>query len=73
MAVELILFHLFLMVIVGPGITIYGVVIIARQRVRIFGDKMLKGGSAVFAGIITLFSGVAFAYFLWCMLGFFPH
>jgi hypothetical protein len=73
MGVELLLLYLALMLVVGPGIMIYGVFIIVRRRVRLSRGKVLDGGAAVIAGTSTMIAGFAFTYFLWCMVKFFRH
>jgi hypothetical protein len=61
-----------LMIILGPGIMLFGVLITVRQRVRLTPDKVLDGGFAVIAGIISMIIGFSFTYFFCVWLGFSP-
>ncbi len=73
MGVEVLLVYAALMLELGPGVILYGAVIIVRQRVRLSRGKVLNGGTAVIAGVATMLAGVAFTRFLWGMTRFFPH
>jgi hypothetical protein len=73
MGVEILLLYAALMLVLGPGLMLYGAVIIVRQRVRLSRGKVLNGGTAVIAGIATTLVGAAFTSFLWEMARFFPH
>lgn len=73
MVVELLVLYTALMLILGPGMMLYGVLIAVRQRVRLTRGKVLDGEAAVITGITTMVSGFAFTYFLWYMARYFPH
>lgn len=73
MGIELLFLYLALMFVLGPGIVLYGVLIIARQRVRLYRSKILNGDVAVLAGVLTVIAGLAFTCFLWRMGQFLPH
>lgn len=73
MVIELLFLYLALMFVLGPGMVLYGVLIIARQRVRLYGSKALDGDAAVLAGVLTVIAGLAFTCFLWSMGQFWPH
>ena len=67
-----ILLYAAMLIVLGPGIMLFGVLITFRQKVRLTSAKVLDGGPAVIAGISTIISGFAFTYFLWYMARFFP-
>jgi hypothetical protein len=73
MGVELLLLYFALTLVLGPGVMLYGAVIIVRQRVRLSRAKVLNGGTAIIAGIAITLVGAAFTRFLWEMARFFPH
>lgn len=72
MPAQTLLAYLALMVLGGPGIILYGLLITVRQRVRLSRKKVCVGGAAVVAGVGTIAAGAAFTWFLWRMLAFFP-
>jgi hypothetical protein len=73
MGVELILLYALLMLVLGPCMSVYGVLVIVRQRIRLTSEKVLVGGAAAVAGVFMILAGLAFSFFLWNMARFFPH
>lgn len=65
MGVELLLLHAALTFVVCPGFMVYGVVIIARERVRVRRDRVLTGGRAILVGCLTSLTGYALTAVLW--------
>lgn len=73
MVPEILLPYIALMLLLGPGVMLYGAIIILRQRVQLSRGKVLVAGTAVIAGIGTVIAGAAFPRFLWGMGHYFPH
>jgi len=69
MAVEFLLF----MLLFGPGVVLYGLFLTVRQKVRLTRRKVLKGGPASVAGVVTMVVGTLLTFYLWHMIGFLPH
>ncbi len=59
MGVELLLLHVALMLVLGPAVIVYGVVIVARRRVRLIGSRVIGGTFAVIAGTAMMIVGLA--------------
>jgi hypothetical protein len=63
----------FALMLLGPGVALYGAVIIARKQVRLSRRTTLNGGTAVLMGLVTILAGVAFTCFFWFMGRFLPY
>jgi hypothetical protein len=73
MGVELLFAYVVLMLTLGPLTMLYGFFIVARRRVRLTPGMVLRGGSAVIAGVATIIVGFTLTYFLWYMGRYLPH
>ncbi|OJW23457.1 MAG: hypothetical protein BGO49_02305 [Planctomycetales bacterium 71-10] len=70
---EILLAYLCIILILGPGVILYGAVTAARGRVRLTRRFVLHGAPARLAGVAMIFVGVAMGWFMWSMVRYFPH
>ena len=70
---DLIILFIGVVLLLGPGVVLYGAAIIIRRRAHLYPGKVLVGGKAVIAGIVTMVAGLGFLRFLWKMGQYLPH
>ena len=73
MGVEILFLYLLVMLLFGPGLVLYGLIISIRGRVRLTRTTTLHGVMALLAGIAIMVLGFGLAYLLWWMGRYFPH
>jgi hypothetical protein len=73
MGIELLLLYMAALFLLGPGMVVYGVVLISRKQVRVTARRVLNGDSAILAGFFCVVVGVVFTALLWDMRGNLPH
>ncbi|WP_165074169.1 hypothetical protein [Paludisphaera rhizosphaerae] len=69
---EAILIYLLLMLAFGPGTFVYGLLTIARKKVRATRKLTLQGAPAVAAGLVLMIVGCATTWFFWTMGAYLP-